>query len=166
MSTYSVQNINIDNEIIVSPGKTAGNVLTVNSDGTTYWGETVSPTQTLEQTLSYGNTSGTHSIGLSLYLQTEPVINSSVSGALTQSLTSNTYIYTLTGNTTFAFTNPTYSTYNFLIKAGAYSFSLSSGSNWQSVGATALGWTGSFVMSAIYDGTDMWVSAVKNYSSY
>jgi hypothetical protein len=38
MSTYSVQNINIDNEIVFSPGKTAGTVLTVNSNGTTYWG--------------------------------------------------------------------------------------------------------------------------------
>jgi hypothetical protein len=53
-----------------------------------------------------------------------------------------------------------------MIKAGTYSFSLNSASNWQTVGATALGYTGSFVMSAIYDGSDMWVSTIRNYQSY
>lgn len=191
--TYSVYDIKIDNSLAFTPGPTAGYVLTIDSNGSTYWsqggagavgptgatgaqgpagvngatGPTGStPTQTLEQTLSYGNTSGTYSIGLSMYQQISPVINSAVTGTLTQSLTSNTYIYTLTGDTTFAFSNPTYSTYNFLVKAGTYTFTLSSGSNWQTVGATALGFTGSFVMSCVYDGTDMWVSTVKNYSSY
>ena len=105
-------------------------------------------------------------ISIPLYSQLNPVINTSVTGTFTQSLTSNTYVYTLTGDTTFGFTNPTYSTYNFLVKAGTYSFTLDSGSNWQTVGATALGFTGSFVMSCLYDGTDMWVSATKNYQSY
>ena len=38
MSTYSVYDIKIDNSLAVAPGQTAGNVLTVNSNGTTYWG--------------------------------------------------------------------------------------------------------------------------------
>jgi hypothetical protein len=93
--------------------------------------------------------------------------NVSVSGTFTQSLSdANNYTYTLTGNTTFSYSNPTQSVYNFLVKAGTYSFTLDAASNWQTVGATALGFTGSFVMSAIYDGTDMWVSTVRNYQSY
>jgi hypothetical protein len=95
------------------------------------------------------------------------VATNSISGTFTQSLaTSNNYAYTLTGDTTFGFTDPQPSTYNFLIKAGTHTFTLSSDSNWQSVGATALGFTGSFVMSCLYDGTDMWVSATRNYQSY
>jgi collagen type VII alpha len=98
---------------------------------------------------------------------TPVTLNAAVTGSFNQSLdASNNYAYTLTGNTTFAYSNATMSVYNFVIKAGTYSFTLDSASNWQTVGATALGFTGSFVMSAIYDGTDMWVSTVKNYQSY
>ena len=98
---------------------------------------------------------------------TQVLTNTSVTGTLTQSLIdANNYAYTLTGNTTFGYSNATQSVYNFMIKAGTYSFSLNSASNWQTVGATALGFTGSFVMSAIYDGTDMWVSTIRNYQSY
>jgi collagen type VII alpha len=93
--------------------------------------------------------------------------NTSVSGSFTQSLAnSNNFAYTLTGNTTFDYSNATQSVYNFVIKAGTYSFTLGTASNWQTVGATALGFTGSFIMSAIYDGTDMWVATTKNYQSY
>lgn len=199
MSTYSVYNIKVDNGVYFTPGPTAGYVLTIGSDGSTYWSQggagaqgptgvtgsqgptgsagtngtngVTGPTgpassQSLSQTLAVGNTSGTYSAGFSYYIQTNPVINSGVTGTLTQSLTSNTYIYTLTGNTTFNYTNPTYSTYNFLVKAGTFSFTLASAGAWQTVGATALGFTGSFIMSCIYDGTDMWVSTVKNYSGY
>ena len=94
-------------------------------------------------------------------------INTSVSGTFTQSLaSSNNYAYTLTGNTTFNYSSATTSVYNFVIKAGTYSFTLGTPSNWQTVGATGLGFTGSFVMSAIYDGTDMWIATTKNYQSY
>ena len=105
-------------------------------------------------------------MGVNFYRQTNPIVNSSVSGTFTQSLTSNTYIYTLSGNTTFNYTNATYSTYNFVVKAGTFSFTLNSAGAWQTVGATGLGFTGSFIMSAIYDGVDMWVSTVKNYSAF
>ncbi len=95
------------------------------------------------------------------------VTTATVSSTYTQSLASgHTYVYNLSGNTTFGFSNATTANYNFLINAGTFSFSLSSGSNWKTVSATALGFTGSFAMSGIYDGTDMWVSTVKNYLSY
>jgi hypothetical protein len=165
--TYSVYDIKIDNSLAFTSGPTAGNVLSINADGSTTWITPSSGTnQNLQQTLALGNESGTYSIGLTFAYQTSPVINSSVSGTFTQSLISNTYIYTLTGNTTFNYSGGTYATYNFLVKAGTYSFTLGTPSNWLTPGATALGFTGSFVMSAIYDGTDMWIAATKNYLSY
>ena len=124
-----------------------------------------STSQNLQQTLAVGNNSGTYSATINLYQTT--VATNSITGAFTQSLTaSNIYTYTLTGNTTFGYSNPQTTVYNFAIKAGTYSFSLSVASNWQTVGGTALGFTGSFIMSCIYDGTDMWVSTVKNYLFY
>jgi hypothetical protein len=105
-------------------------------------------------------------------LQVDTVYNNivstaSISGAYSQSLTaSNTFVYTLTGNATFSYTNALPSVYNFIFKCGTYTLTLDSTANWQTVSATALGYTGSFIMSGIYDGTDMWISAVKNYASY
>ena len=94
------------------------------------------------------------------------VIAATISGAYTCDLsTSNNFALELSGGVTFSFSNAGKSTYNFLVKAGTHSFTLDSGANWQTVGATALGFTGSFVMSGIYDGTDMWISTVKNYNS-
>jgi LDH2 family malate/lactate/ureidoglycolate dehydrogenase len=122
-------------------------------------------TQSLAQTLAIGNNAGTYSIGINSY--TTNVSVSNITGTTAVSLSStNTYAYTLTGNTTFGYVSATTSVYNFLIKAGTYSFSLDSAYAWQTVGATALGFTGSFVMSGIYDGTDMWISTIKNYLSY
>jgi hypothetical protein len=145
----------------------SGTAGTSGTDGATGTSGTSGSPQNLQQTLAVGNESGTYSIGLDFYYQHQPVINTSVSGTFTQSVdASNSYFYTLTGNTSFRYTGATYSIYNFFIKAGTYSFSLDSASNWQTVGATALGFTGSFVMSCGYDGTDMWVSAIKNYQSY
>lgn len=88
--TYSVYNIKIDNGLYFNPGPTAGNVLAINSDGSTSWvqggsggggsagssgtsgtsgssgvnGATGSAggSQTLEQTLALGNSTGTYSI--------------------------------------------------------------------------------------------------------
>ena len=95
------------------------------------------------------------------------MINSSVNGFFTQSLlSSNTYFYTLTGNATFSYSSATYSVYNFFVKGGTYSFNLNSASNWLSVGATAISATGSFIMSMAYDGTDMWVSSIKNFQAF
>jgi len=141
---------------------TSGTSGTSGVDGTSG----ISGDKTLAETLAIGNESGTYSIGLTFAYQTSPLINSSVTGTFTQSLTSNTYIYTITGDTIFNYDSATYATYNFLVKSGTYSFTLGSASNWQTPGATALGFTGSFVMSTIYDGTDMWVAATKNYLSY
>lgn len=120
----------------------------------------------LDEVVRSGDTTGTYSIGVNFYRQTNPIVNSAVSGTFSQNLKSNTYIYTLSGNTTFNYTNATYSTYNFVVKAGTFSFTLNSAGAWQTVGATGLGLTGSFIMSMIYDGVDMWVSSVKNYSAF
>ncbi len=87
----------------------------------------------------------------------------SISGSYTQSLLNQQYIYTLTGNTTFYYTNPNVSTYNFLINAGTFSFTLGTGSLFKTIGMTSIAGTGSFVMACAYDGSTMWVSAVKNY---
>jgi hypothetical protein len=121
--------------------------------------------QDLEQTLAIGNTSGTYSAGFTYYFQTDPVINSTVTGTFTQSLTSNTYIYTLTGNTTFNYSNATYSVYNFIINAGTYSFNLATSSGFKTPDGANLGLTGSFVMSGIYNGTDMFIAVSENYIS-
>ena len=37
--TYSVYNIKVDNQLLFTPGPTAGYVLAINSDGTTYWSQ-------------------------------------------------------------------------------------------------------------------------------
>ena len=37
MSTYSVYNIKIDNQLSFTPGATAGHVLAIGADGNTYW---------------------------------------------------------------------------------------------------------------------------------
>jgi hypothetical protein len=42
MSTYSVYNIKIDNSLAFTPGPTAGWVLAINTDGSTYWTNAVS----------------------------------------------------------------------------------------------------------------------------
>lgn len=38
MSTYSVYNIKIDNELSFTPGAATGSVLAINAEGITYWG--------------------------------------------------------------------------------------------------------------------------------
>lgn len=55
--TYSVYNINIDNSLSFTPGATAGNVLAINSDGSTSWVPQSGGggSQTLAQTLALGN---------------------------------------------------------------------------------------------------------------
>lgn len=62
--TYSVYNIKVDNELYFNPGPTAGNVLAINSDGSTSWveGGGSGGSQTLEQVLANGNNVGTYSI--------------------------------------------------------------------------------------------------------
>jgi hypothetical protein len=123
------------------------------------------PSESLEDTLAVGNTSGTYSAGFSFYFQTDPVINAAVTGTFTQSLTSNTYIYTLTGDTVFDYSNATYSVYNFVVNAGTHSFDLATASNFKTPDGNNLGLTGSFIMSSIYDGTDMIVVSQENIIS-
>lgn len=62
--TYSVYNIKVDNQLLFTPGPTAGYVLGINSDGTTSWiqGGGGAGSQTLAQTLAQGNSVGTYSI--------------------------------------------------------------------------------------------------------
>lgn len=91
---------------------------------------------------------------------------SSVTGSYALNISSgNFYKLTLTGDTTFDVTNPQVSSYTFLIEAGANSFTLGTSSNFKTTGATAYGFTGSAVMSAVYDGTDMWISAIDSFGS-
>jgi hypothetical protein len=65
MSTYSVYNIHIDNNLSFTPGATAGSVLAIDANGNTSWvpqSGGSGGSQTLEQTLALGNNAGTYSI--------------------------------------------------------------------------------------------------------
>jgi hypothetical protein len=62
MSTYSVYNIKIDNNLSFPSGVTAGYVLAINSNGSTYWAAGGAGNQTLAQTLALGNNVGGNSI--------------------------------------------------------------------------------------------------------
>lgn len=87
------------------------------------------------------------------------VTTGTVSGAFTQSLTySNSYVFNLSAGATFSYSNPAVSNYTFIVNAGTYVFNLSSASTFMTQGGTAVGLTGSFVLSGIYDGSKMWLS--------
>ena len=88
----------------------------------------------------------------------------SISGTFTQSLDANNYVYTLTGNTTFGYSNPRTSTYNFMINAGTNSFTLQSGL-FKTIGGTWSGLTGSFILSGVYDGSRMWIASTTKYNN-
>lgn len=68
--TYSVYDIKVDNSLSFNPGPTAGSVLAINSNGTTYWtqgvggGISVSPFITLtdSSTVSWNIASGSNAI--------------------------------------------------------------------------------------------------------
>jgi hypothetical protein len=65
MSTYSVYNIHIDNNLSFTPGPTAGSVLAIDENGSTSWvpqSGGSGGSQTLEQVLAQGNDTGTYSI--------------------------------------------------------------------------------------------------------
>ena len=100
----------------------------------------------------------------SLYLG--EVKTASISGAYAVDLSSgNNFVLTLTGATTLTYANPQKSTYNFLIKAGTYSITLGTASNWLLPDGDNISATGSLVISGIYDGTDMWVASQENYTN-
>lgn len=106
------------------------------------------------------NTLGTSSILLSngdISVYQNTVTTATISGIYNQSLVGHSYVYNLSANATFSFTNAKNATYNFLVNAGSFVFTLGTGS-FKTQGATALGYTGSFVMSGIYDGSRMWIA--------
>lgn len=196
MSTYSVINIKIDNQLAFTPGPTAGFILAIGSNGVSYWTSVTGPTGsqgiqgiqgitgatgsvgssglTYSSTTSYITTwTGATALGTSsILIQNNDIaqyqgviVTATVSGGIQQSLTgSHQYVYNLSGNATFSYTNPKVATYNFLVNAGTNTFTLVSGF-FKTEGATALGYTGSFVMSGMYDGSRMWISTVKNYTN-
>lgn len=87
------------------------------------------------------------------------VTTGTVSGAFTQSLTySNTYVFNLSAGATFSYSNAAVSNYTFIVNAGTNVFNLSAASTFMTQGGTAVGLTGSFVLSGIYDGSKMWLS--------
>jgi hypothetical protein len=93
------------------------------------------------------------------------IISATISGAYSVDLsTGNIFQFNLSGNTTLNYTNPEKSTFNFLIKGGTHSLTLGTASNWLTPDGDNLGLTGSFVVSGIYDGTDMWIASQENYN--
>lgn len=238
MSTYSVVNIKISNELSFTPGPTAGFILAIGANGVSYWTSVTGPTGsqgiqgiqgatgdtgatgsqgiqgitgdtgatgsqgiqgiqgstgpqgdqgiqgatgsvgssglTYSSTTSYITTwTGATALGTSsILIQNNDIaqyqgviVTATVSGGIQQSLTgSHQYVYNLSGNATFSYTNPKVATYNFLVNAGTNTFTLVSGF-FKTEGATALGYTGSFAMSGMYDGSRMWISTVKNYTN-
>lgn len=100
------------------------------------------------------------------YEGTYSTVNS-ITGNYNQDLSvSNSYIYNLSGNTTFTAATASPSVYNFVVNAGANTFSLgtASGITFATPDGSALGLTGSFVMSGLYDGSKMWITWVDGYS--
>jgi hypothetical protein len=94
------------------------------------------------------------------------VIAATISGAYTCDLsTSNNFALNLSGGVTFSFSNAKKSTYNFVINAGANTFNLATSAGFKTPDGANLGLTGSFVMSGIYDGTDMFIAVSENYIS-
>jgi hypothetical protein len=92
------------------------------------------------------------------------LVTGTISGSYSVDLsTGNNFQFNLSGNTTLNYTNPIKSTFNFLIKGGTHSLTLGTASNWLSADGDNLGLTGSFVISGIYDGTDMWISSQENF---
>ena len=169
--TYSVYNIRIDNNAQYIDGNQAVNkILTSDADGNLTWR---APSLTYSQMTGYvsswtgNNTLGTSSIKLTsnnIDVYTINQTTATISGVYTQSLTQQQYIFNLSGNTTFGFSNPNISSYNFLFNCATYSLTLASGV-FKTPGATALAATGSIIISGVYDGSRMWISSVTNYSN-
>lgn len=173
MATYSVQNIFVEDTLRFKPaGVTAGYILSINASGDSQW--IVAPSG-----LSYSSTANfvtyfdttSHIATASIKISSNNidtyamnVTTATISGSYTQALDKQQYVYNLSGNTEFGYSSPNVSTYNFLVNAGTYSFTLTTG-QFKTVGATALSYTASFVMSGVYDGTRMWVSTVQNYTN-
>ena len=99
-------------------------------------------------------------------LYTGDIITATISGTHTVDLsTSNIFVFNLSANTTLEFTDAKQSAYNFLVKAGTYSITLGTASNWLLPDGDNISATGSLVISGIYDGTDMWVASQENYTN-
>jgi hypothetical protein len=92
--------------------------------------------------------------------------SASISGAYTCDLSaSNNFALTLTGNATFSFSGAKKSTYNFVINAGTHTFNLATSAGFKTPDGANLGLTGSFIMSGIYDGSNMFIAVSENYIS-
>lgn len=76
---------------------------------------------------------------------------------------SNMYKLSLDAAYDLTFSNAATTTYNFIIEPNGFTFSLGTG-NFKVPEGTFEGATSSMLMSSIYDGTDMWVTSVKNIS--
>ena len=64
MSTYSVYNIKVDSGLYFTPGPTAGHVLAIAADGSTYWSQRATADTKTFQTLTDDTTIGwTYSLG-------------------------------------------------------------------------------------------------------
>jgi hypothetical protein len=95
------------------------------------------------------------------------VISATISGTPTIDLSQgNNHVLNLSGNVTaFDYSNAEKSTYNFIVNAGTFSFDLATSSNFKTPNGDNLGLTGSFIMSGIYDGSDMFIAVSENYIS-
>ncbi len=116
MSTYSVYNIKVDNSLSFTPGPTAGQVLAIAADGSTYWTTVVGPTGpqgNTGATGSQGNTGATGSTGTFAYSSTPLSLadGATISWSLTQSV--NAYV-TINGNRALTITGATYGDYGTL----------------------------------------------------
>lgn len=135
--TYSVYNIKVDNGVYFTPGPTAGYVLAINTDGSTYWSQPGSP--------DAGATGATGPQGIQG--PTGPAGSNGTNGA--------------TGAT--GASGVTQSLFEVYLTAGATATSLTTESNW-STGATYSGTviTGTYQGQKYYSGQYMYEAVDDN----
>ena len=105
MSTYSVYNIHIDNNLSFTPGATAGSVLAIDANGSTSWVPQSGSggSQTLEQVLIQGNNAGTYSIqGSEWKIENFSNIDPDRPGVFISNSNSYPYILMATSSSVFA----------------------------------------------------------------
>lgn len=105
----------------------------------TYSVQNINVNKTWEVNIQSATISGTHSVDLS---------------------TGNIFKFNLSGDTVLNYTNAQKGSYTFLINKSFYDFELGTASNWLS--NDTKDYTGELIISAIYDGQDMWVSKKGN----
>jgi hypothetical protein len=75
---------------------------------------------------------------------------------------SNQFIINPTANITLDYSNAKIGTYNFLFNAGSFTISLASG-KFKTIGGTWTAPSGNCIITAIYDGSKMWVAQTTNF---